>query len=251
MSSTHSHAPQSCTAATQVLAAARALFAEHGVDAASMQDIATRAGVSKANIFHHFASKEALYLAVMRDALVDDSAVFARHTQSRAPFARRLTELLAEHLEGLLRDPEGMQLIMREMTGGNVERARLLATRLFADKVRQKIAFFDNAKARGELAASVDPVHASMLLGACASFYFNCRESSKHLHATTGMPGLGTPHEFAARMVPLLLQGIASPARARGKAGAKRASARPAAKSKGLKPASTVVAPAVPRRTAR
>lgn len=214
--------PALCHGAQLVLQAARALFGEHGVDAVSIQDIAKRAGVSKANVFHHFASKEDLYVAVMRDALPDESDLFSRHAASPAPFAERLTALLEEHLAGMIRDPEGMQLVMREMTGGNVERARLLATQLFADRVRQKIQFFEDARQRGELAPSVSSSEASMLLGACASFYFNCRETSCHLQEVTGLPSLGTPADFAQRMVPLLLNGLAAPAPV----------ARPRAKSK-------------------
>jgi TetR/AcrR family transcriptional regulator len=194
--------------ALQVLKAARALFGEHGVDAVSIQDIATRAGVSKATVFHHFASKEELYVAVMRDAMADDGSILARHTASTAPFAERLIALLTDQLTEMMRDPEGMMLVTREMCGGNVDRAKLLATQIFADKVRQKVEFFADAQQRGELSPDVVPAQASMLLGACTSFYFNCRESAKHLEAATGMPGLGTPREFAEFMVPLLLNGI-------------------------------------------
>ncbi len=42
------------------------LFSVHGYDGVSMRRIADAAGVSKANIYHHFASKEALYFAIMR-----------------------------------------------------------------------------------------------------------------------------------------------------------------------------------------
>jgi AcrR family transcriptional regulator len=44
-----------------VLTAAREAFAEHGFDAASTREIATRAGVSATVLFRHFGSKQALY----------------------------------------------------------------------------------------------------------------------------------------------------------------------------------------------
>ena len=40
------------------------LFAQKGYDATSMRDIATAAGVSKALLYHHFASKEDIYARI-------------------------------------------------------------------------------------------------------------------------------------------------------------------------------------------
>ena len=54
--------------ADRILRAAETLFAKHGFGAVSMSAIARRAGVSKANVFHHFATKQALYLAVLTAA---------------------------------------------------------------------------------------------------------------------------------------------------------------------------------------
>ena len=54
--------------ALSILEVAEQLFAEKGFDAASINDIAQLADVSKANIFHHFKSKEGLYMAVLKSA---------------------------------------------------------------------------------------------------------------------------------------------------------------------------------------
>jgi AcrR family transcriptional regulator len=51
----------------QVLTAARALFTKHGFDATSMDAIAQEAGVSKATLYVHFASKDDLLLALVDD----------------------------------------------------------------------------------------------------------------------------------------------------------------------------------------
>ena len=52
----------------RILEAAESLFSERGFDAVSMSDIAAAAGVCKANVFHHFTSKNELYIAVLRNA---------------------------------------------------------------------------------------------------------------------------------------------------------------------------------------
>ena len=40
----------------KIIAAARKVFAEHGFERASVDQIATRAGVSKATVYNHFAA---------------------------------------------------------------------------------------------------------------------------------------------------------------------------------------------------
>ncbi len=48
-----------------IVDAARAVFAERGFRAGSLRDVGERAGVSAANVLHHFGSKEGLLVAVL------------------------------------------------------------------------------------------------------------------------------------------------------------------------------------------
>jgi AcrR family transcriptional regulator len=54
----------------QILDAALAEFAERGLAAARLEDIAKRAGVSKGTIYLYFANKEDLFRGVVRDNIV-------------------------------------------------------------------------------------------------------------------------------------------------------------------------------------
>lgn len=58
---------QSASAHQKVLNAALELVAERGVDATSMDAIAGKSGVSKATIYKHWASKDALLLDIMAE----------------------------------------------------------------------------------------------------------------------------------------------------------------------------------------
>ncbi len=51
----------------QILAGARKVFLKHGFDAASMNDIARVAGVSKGTLYVYFENKERLFTALMHD----------------------------------------------------------------------------------------------------------------------------------------------------------------------------------------
>jgi AcrR family transcriptional regulator len=77
-----SQAERRATTTAAILASARALFAERGFEGASIDDIALAAGVAKGAVYHHYASKEAIFLevldAVHRDvAAVEPSAELA------------------------------------------------------------------------------------------------------------------------------------------------------------------------------
>lgn len=53
----------------QLLSIARRLFAERGYEAASIDDVAAAAGVTKPIVYRHFAGKRDLYLAVLEEHL--------------------------------------------------------------------------------------------------------------------------------------------------------------------------------------
>jgi AcrR family transcriptional regulator len=54
----------------EVLRTARRLFAEHGYDATSLQQIANTMGVAKANVYYYFRTKEALLQALLEPFLI-------------------------------------------------------------------------------------------------------------------------------------------------------------------------------------
>ncbi len=58
------------TRPTELLDAALEVFAERGFAAARMEDIAARAGASKGTIYLYFPSKEAVFEALVRQAIV-------------------------------------------------------------------------------------------------------------------------------------------------------------------------------------
>ncbi len=83
----------------RMLSAATRIFLERGYDAASMDMVALDAGVSKATIYSHFTSKDALFGAII-DALVKGMVIdIGRLAVDQAPPEQVLTQIGRAYLE--------------------------------------------------------------------------------------------------------------------------------------------------------
>jgi AcrR family transcriptional regulator len=117
----------------RILAAAEAVFAARGFDGASTREIAARAGVNISSLHYHWASKEALYVAVFHDVYdrltgrlrrtLASLAGERRRERVVAQVMRELVAFMTEHptaprlLARRLVEPEGDAGIDREVLG--------------------------------------------------------------------------------------------------------------------------------------
>jgi AcrR family transcriptional regulator len=62
-----SQAERRATTVAMIVSQARRLFTERGFEATSIDDIAEAAGIAKGAVYHHFASKEAVFERVLED----------------------------------------------------------------------------------------------------------------------------------------------------------------------------------------
>jgi len=78
---------------TQLMNSAIKLFSTQGFKSASVDDICKEAGVSKGAFYHHFESKQALFLALLDGWLHNiDSAIEAAHEKSAPETFLQITE---------------------------------------------------------------------------------------------------------------------------------------------------------------
>lgn len=119
----------------RVLAAARDLFAEHGISGTSLQMIADRMGVTKAAVYHQFPAKDDIALGLLEEvfAALDDLVRAARESPvggRQEVVIEGIVRMMVgqrQVMSALYRDPE-MERIVR----GNEE---LSATRRRLDEV--------------------------------------------------------------------------------------------------------------------
>lgn len=82
-----------------ILDRSASVFAEHGVDRASMAQVATHCGVSKALLYHYYDSKEELLVDIIRSHLEELDAAIAAVDDPALPPERRLRLLIGQVLE--------------------------------------------------------------------------------------------------------------------------------------------------------
>jgi AcrR family transcriptional regulator len=101
----------------QILDAALSVFAEHGIDAARLEEIAARAGVSKGTIYLYFQSKEELFREVVRQRVSPLIANADTAIQSDGSAEEQVRRYLRHQWECLgMEDSEGwIRLVVLEL----------------------------------------------------------------------------------------------------------------------------------------
>lgn len=104
-----------------MLKAAVSLFSEHGIDATTTREIASRAGTTERTLFKHFGSKELLVSTVLNDAVIDSMRTmrFSR-IMDDTPFTpdefRAWHQgFLMERIDGASAAPENYRILFREL----------------------------------------------------------------------------------------------------------------------------------------
>lgn len=189
----------------EILAAATDLFGEAGFDAVSISTIARRAGTSKANVFHHFSSKEELYLEVMRAACKVFAKAFEDADAAGGGFADRLQTLIQRDIEIMRANPDRAHLIMREVLESSPRRGRALAGEVFDEQFSELVTLFEEGRATGEFRSDVPAPLAATMMIACNVFLFQSRNVLRHL---PGVDFVDDPDRYAALVSRVLREGL-------------------------------------------
>jgi len=153
--------------ALTILNVAESLFAQQGFKATTISEIAKQAGGSKANIYHHFKSKEHLYQEALKLACEDVFNILD-HSKTKLPKSpkQRLKEYITLHLENMIEHPDSTNLIKRELMDNNQIEGQLLAKDIFANTFEKVTALvfetYNIQKTNKDITASIQ---AFMLVG--------------------------------------------------------------------------------------
>jgi TetR/AcrR family transcriptional regulator len=104
--------------AGRILDAAEALFSERGYDGTTLRDVAGRVGLRIPSLYNHFASKDALYAAVLERGIGPVVALLADLTRAPAEVRSDPRSVVEPVMALLARQPHLPRLVLHETLAG-------------------------------------------------------------------------------------------------------------------------------------
>ena len=185
----------------KVLAAAE-LFAEHGLDATKMEDIAAATGVPKATLYYHFEGKEDILAFLFNEILDEVGRAMAAAVQAEGTAAERLRAAIVAHLRVFVEFPAASRALQFDL--GRAARIPHIDERIEAAFRRPVRRLLDEGADDGSLRAVEHPrLVAIAILGAVTTVGINA--------ITIGPRGGGRSlDEIADVVIDLVLRGVAT-----------------------------------------
>ena len=157
----------------QLLRAARAAFAEGGLEGARVDDIARRAGINKQLVYHYFGSKDGLYTAVLEEVyheIREQEAALALESLPAEEAMRRLIEFSFDYLHDSID-------FVRILADENAHQGRhLQGSRVVEEMNRPIIELIRKTLSRGidegVFRRGLDPLHVYLSIAGMSFFYF-------------------------------------------------------------------------------
>ncbi|MGH8905176.1 MAG: TetR family transcriptional regulator [Egibacteraceae bacterium] len=188
-----------------LLKAALPVFGQRGYAAATLDEIARCAGVTRGALYHHFAGKPELFLLVLEEGWAEVMAPLNAHLEGDAPPLARVRRFLVAYLTALEQDLSLRMLLQMVMfpSEGFPELEQSLAVKRDAIEAwtASLASLFTEVRRRGQLRAGLSPRNAAV---AVVSFAYGV--------TTTWIlcPGLFSPAQEAEQLADAVLEGIAA-----------------------------------------
>ena len=146
----------------QLIEVGRAVFAESGYEATSVEEIAARAKVSKRILYSHFGGKEGLY-AVVVDREVEHILERIAEAVSSGPPRVRLEQAALAYLTYVQEHPEGFAVLLRDAPKQSSEMPALMYD--LADRISD---VFSEQFGEAGYDSKFAPIYAHALVGMVA-----------------------------------------------------------------------------------
>ena len=188
----------------QLIEVGRGLFAERGFDGSAIEEVASRAAVSKPIVYEHFGGKEGLYTVV-----VDREVNLLLSMMREALTAGRPRELLEQAAITLLdyieQHPDGFRILVRDSPIGTSASFQSM----IGDVATRVEGILADAFSRHGLDPATAPMYAQMLVGMVGTtgqWWLDTRQPDRHVVAAhivnlawNGLSGLEQQPELLTR----------------------------------------------------
>lgn len=111
----------------EILNVAARLYADLGYSAVSMRDLAGEVGVTQANLYHHFRSKDDLIRETLAHVFAQKTAPMVELLEGAGTSSQRLTAFVNWFVRLLVEDRVFFRLLVRELVDGDGARLKALA----------------------------------------------------------------------------------------------------------------------------
>jgi TetR/AcrR family transcriptional regulator len=190
----------------EILAAARRVFAQHGLDGTSVREVAGAARVNNAMIYYHFKDKEDLYRAVLSDSFSAMTDIWSDPIFTSKTSVRQKIEKYAESFIRFQKGNEDLRRIMAMEFAGSGGNITWICEKYFSDNFARLTKIFKEGMKSGEL-KKFDPSLAVASLIGVIIHNFILQPMAEHVH---GRCVNLSPKKFGAFVTDLFFNGLAS-----------------------------------------
>lgn len=186
----------------RLLNTAADMFSEQGYAGVSMREIARMMGITQAAIYHHFPSKDDLYVAAVTFVFEQQTLEISEQMSTIDGPAERLELMISAMLEAMEQDPRFRRIYLRELLEGNEQKLAAIAENAFT-------AFYEPLyQLMGELAPGSNRQLHILSLAGLIFHHLEARKLAPHLpHATKGKT---TTRSLARHITNLFMHGVSS-----------------------------------------
>ncbi|MBV1871033.1 MAG: TetR/AcrR family transcriptional regulator, partial [Gammaproteobacteria bacterium] len=161
--------------------------------------------VSKANIFHHFENKEALYIAVLQQASKEMSAVLDDVRNPESTTEEQIRQYSAQHLMNLFKNRNVTRLILREMQNDAGQHNVNMARDVLGENFSRFVSLIEVAQSENKIKDNIPASVIAMSLVAGNVFYFQVH---KLLDQFPELDGIELPQNYSSAFTDILLNGV-------------------------------------------
>jgi len=194
--------------AQRIVDAAAPLFAAKGFSGVSITEIAAAVGGSKANIFHHFPNKKALYLECLRAVCQSLRARLEEAAGTSRPAGNALARFAQQRLQQMFDDPDAVRLILREVFVGEKGIERSLVAQILHQNFAQFVGQIRDEQRSGRVREDVDPALVAVTILALNNFFF---QTWNILARFEEFAGYDSAQDCAADAIDTLSKGLTNP----------------------------------------
>ena len=139
-----------------ILNKAEKLFADSGFGSVSMTNIANACNMSKANLYHHFTSKEDLYTQILIRAQKNTQNILEKTKEITGTYIEKIEFFINQHLNQMLKDPMKYKLLAREFSDLGLSSRAMPSVGLMEQNLSQIVDLIDQAKKSKEIIETTD-----------------------------------------------------------------------------------------------